>query len=254
MTKAIILTTQRTGSTFLVACLSSHPEVRCHGEILAGSRLYWVPDLIYKSRFAAKWYRYLRSGAWYSTRTMSLFLDRGRIGSMDVGLRPVMAFKAMYNHISPPWTLNYLRNDTTIRILHLRRHSLLKSYVSNLLLSVKRDNRWKAHVYAPVAPVSIKVSSEQAISHMRRSRAQYEAHERIFGEHPRLQLSYETMIEGQSIKPDVAREICEFLGIADRPMHANLIKINPERLQEMVTNYDELASAISKTEFADLLD
>jgi hypothetical protein len=30
--------------------------------------------------------------------------------------------------------------------------------------------------------------------------------------------------------------------------------MNPERLQDMVTNYDELASAIAQTEFASMLD
>ncbi len=253
MTKAIILTTQRTGSTFLVECLDSHPEVRCLGEMLAGGH-FWVPDLVYKSRYGTKAYRYLRSGAWYPTRMMTRFFDSGRLLSLDIGLRPVMAFKAMYNHIRPPWTLNYLRQHTEIRILHLRRHNLLKAYVSNLLIAVKRDKPWQPHATVPVPPVSTQVSSEAALRYMRRSRAQYEAHERIFSKHPRLQLSYETMIDGQSLQADAAREVCAFLGIADRPMRSKLVKMNPERLREMVTNYDELASAISKTEFADLLD
>jgi hypothetical protein len=37
-------------------------------------------------------------------------------------------------------------------------------------------------------------------------------------------------------------------------MHSSLVKMNPESLQAMVMNYDELASAIVRTEFADLLD
>jgi hypothetical protein len=141
MTQATFLTTQRTGSTFLVTCLNSHPEVCCLGELLAGSRLFHVPDLLYQSRYRTKAYRYLRSGAWYPTRMMRRFLDKGRIGAMDLGLRPVMAFKVMYNQIRLPWTLDFLRKRTEIRVLHLRRNNLLKAYVSNMLLTVKRDNR-----------------------------------------------------------------------------------------------------------------
>ena len=37
-------------------------------------------------------------------------------------------------------------------------------------------------------------------------------------------------------------------------MQSKLVKMNPERLQDMVANYDELASAIGKTEFAAMLD
>jgi LPS sulfotransferase NodH len=245
MTKAIILTTQRTGSTFLVECLDSHPEVRCLGEMLAGGHI-WVPDLVYKSRYATKAYRYLRSGAWYPTRMMTRYFERGE--------RPVMAFKAMYNHIRPRWILAYLRQHKEIRILHLRRHNLLKQYVSNLLITVKRDKPWQPHATAPVTPASTYVAPAAALAYMKRKRAEFNAHERLFSEHARLHLSYETMIDGQSLRADVAREVCAFLGIADQPMRSRLVKMNPERLREMVTNYDELAAAINKTEFADLLD
>lgn len=254
MTQAVILTTQRTGSTFLVTCLDSHPEVCCLGELLAGSRLFRVPDLFYKSRYGTKAYRFLRSGAWYPTRMMRRYFDEARIGSMDLGMRPVMAFKVMYNQIRPPWALDFLRQRTGIRILHLRRNNLLKVYVSHMLLTQKRDDRWQPHVTAPVDAVSMNISSAAALDYMRRAVAAYEAHERIFSNHPRLPLSYETMIDGQSLRADVARDVCRFLGIADHPMQSSLVKVNPERLQDMVTNYDELANDIRKSEFAEMLD
>jgi hypothetical protein len=37
-------------------------------------------------------------------------------------------------------------------------------------------------------------------------------------------------------------------------MKSTLVKIDPESLRESVTNYDELASAVSRTEFADMLN
>ena len=254
MTRAIILTTQRTGSTFLVTCLDSHPEVCCLGELLAGSRLFHVPEILYKWRYGPKAYRFLRSGAWYPTRVMRRFLDEGHLGSMDLGLHPVMAFKVMYNHIRPPWTREFLRQRADIRILHLRRNNLLKAYVSNILLTVKRDNRWQPHATAPVFPISMNISATAALAYMRRAIGEYEAHERLFGNHPRLHLSYETMIDGQTLRADVARDVCRFLGVADHAMQSKLVKINPERLQDMVANYDEFADAIRKSEFAEMLD
>jgi len=246
MTKAIVLTTQRTGSTFLVESLRSHPEVCCRGEMLAGGHMRNPPGLIYKSRLATKAWRYLTSGAVFPTRMMDRYFARTD--------RPVMAFKAMYNQIRPPWTLRYLREHTEIRVLHLRRHNLLKQYVSHQLIHVKRDDHWDPHTTEPVAPASIVVSPDAALDFLRRLRAEYEAHERMFERHPRLQLSYESMIDGNALAAGVARDICDFLGIAQRPMHSRLVKMNPERLDEMIANYDEVARAIGKTEFADLLD
>ncbi len=254
MTQAIILTTQRTGSTFLVTCLETHPEIRCLGELLAGSRLFHVPEFLFRFRYGTKAYRFVRSGAWWPTRMMRRYLDEGRLGSMELGVKPVMAFKAMYNQIRPAWTMDFLRGRKDLRVLHLRRNNLLKTYVSNQLLTVKRDDAWKPHTTTPVDAVSMRILPAGAIEFMRKSAAEYEAHERLFADHPRLALSYETMIDGAGIEAGVAREICRFLGVAERPMQSKLVKMNPERLDEMVQNYDELASAVAKTEFAAMLD
>ena len=245
MTQAIILTTQRTGSTFLVECLASHPQVFCLGEMLVGGHVR-IPDLVYRSRYATKAYRVLTSGAVFPTRMMERYFARAT--------KPVMAFKAMYNHISLPWTRRYLRDHTGIRILHLRRHNLLKQYVSHELIHVRRDKHWDPHTTEPIAPTAIAVSSELALNYMRRIRAEYAEHEKMFERHARMQLSYETMIDGQALQRDLGHKVCEFLGIADQPMHSKLVKMNPVDLRSMVTNYDELAAGVGKTEFADLLD
>ena len=254
MTQAIILTTQRTGSTFLFTCLDSHPEICCLGELLAGSRLFDAPEFLFRFRYGPKAYRYFRSGAWLPTRMMRRYFDEGRLANMELGLRPVMAFKAMYNQIRPPWIMNFLRERKALRILHLSRRNLLKSYVSNRLLTLKRDDRWLPHATEPVSVITMPISPAAAIASMRRTVAEYEAHERLFSEHPRLQLSYESMIDGEGLAPAVAREVCSFLGVAPHAMKSDLVKMNPERLEDMVTNYDELACAIRKTEFAAMLD
>jgi LPS sulfotransferase NodH len=248
MTKAIILTTQRTGSTFLVESLHSHPEVHCVGEMLAGGHIRdsQVPGLVFKSRYSTKAYRYLTSGAVFPTRMMDRYFARDD--------RPVMAFKAMYNQISPPWTLRYLREHTEIRVLHLRRHNLLKQYVSHALIHVKRDDHWDPHTTQPVKPASIVISADDALRYLRRLRAEHDAHERMFVHHPRLSLTYESMIDGNALATGVARDICNFLGISQQPMHSKLVKLNPELLREMITNYDEVSRRIRQTEFADLLD
>jgi LPS sulfotransferase NodH len=245
VTKAIILTTQRTGSTFLVACLHSHPEVYCLGEMLAGGHLD-IPALVYRSRYATKAYRYLTSGAVFPTRMMDRYFARDD--------RPVMAFKAMYNQIGIPWTLGYLREHTEIRVLHLRRHNLLKQYVSHKLIKVKRDDHWDPHTTEPVKPAPIAVNVQDALHYIRRLREEHDRHERMFARHALLPLVYESMIEGNSLAAGVARDICGFLGIAEQPMHSKLVKMNPERLHQMITNYEEVARTIGRTEFADLLD
>ena len=155
----------------------------------------------------------------------------------------------MYNQLANPFALRYLKDDRTIRVLHLRRENLLKVHVSRLLMG-KRE---RVQATAPVDAVRTHVAPREAITAMRRAQERYERFEALFGDHPRLQLTYESLFDGQELSAGTTASICEFLAIARHPMRSNLTKLNPESLQDMVTNYDELAAAVARTEFADML-
>jgi LPS sulfotransferase NodH len=242
--RAIILTTQRTGSTFLVSCLRSHPDINCITELLVGAHLE-PPAMFRSSRVLTKASRFIMSGGWYPTRAIRRFY-----ASSD---KPVTVFKIMYNQASIRPTLNYLTRDKAIRVLHLRRRNLLKMHVSQLLMPKKRNAIWEPHTTEPLPPVTTRVDPAAALEQMRRAREQYDFFERAFAGHPRLRLVYEDLIEDQRLRPAEGRRICDFLGVSYRPMHSSFIKLNPDSLEAMVTNYDELASAFTKTEFADHL-
>jgi len=67
-------------------------------------------------------------------------------------------------------------------------------------------------------------------------------------------VEYERLIDGPYLQADTARAVCDFLGVSRARMESNILKLNPDSLRDMVTNYEELASAISRTEFSALLD
>ena len=122
MIQAIILNDSVDRFDFLVTCLESHPEVRCLGEILAGSRLFHVPEFLFRLSDRHQGLRYLRSGAWFPTRVMRRYLDEGGLADASSGLRPVMAFKVMYNQIQPAMDpRKFLVERKDLRIFHLRR-------------------------------------------------------------------------------------------------------------------------------------
>jgi len=243
--RAVILTTQRTGSTFLVECLRSHPQFNCITELLVGAHLE-PPALVRSSRTWTKAARFLMAGGWYPTRAMRRFY-----ASSD---KPVSIFKAMYNQVSNPLTLGYLTRNKDIHILHLRRHNLLKMHVSQLLMPKKRNAIWEPHTTEPLPAVSIHVDPVAALEQMRKARLKYQHFEAVFADHRRLAVVYEDMIDNQRLRPSEGKRICEFFGVEDHPMRSSFIKLNPESLELMVTNYSELADVISGTEFADLLN
>lgn len=245
-TRAIVLTTQRTGSTFLEDCLEAHPQIFCVGELLINGINVRAPDVLMQWRYMAKLYRFMVGGAWNPTALMERFYSSDE--------RRVNIFKAMYNHLVYPPTLRYLTSQTDIRVIHLRRHNVLKQYVSKLLLSKRRVKRWQPHTTKPVPVVQIPVDPQRALEHIRRTRADYERFEHAFSAHARLPLVYEDLIENGALKPMWAEQICGFLGADLAPMKSRLVKMNPDRLADMVTNYDELAAVIGRSEYADMLD
>ena len=241
-TRAVILTTQRTGSTSLVVSLGTHPDIECAGEILIGAPDTPKPQVRGRFKTVVRIANIVRSGAWMPGRRMERFYAGGNAR--------VRAFKVMYNQLANPFALRYLRGDPTIRVMHLRRQNLLKVHVSRLLMG-KRE---RVQATAPVDAVRTHVAPREAIAAMRRAREQFERFEALFGGHPRLQLDYESLFDGQELSAGTTDAICEFLAVARHPMRSKLTKLNPESLQDMVTNYDELAAAVRHSEFADMLD
>lgn len=240
--RAVILTTQRTGSTFLVECLNSHPQIECAGEILIG--VPEVPRSGYRGRFQPfyKLMNIVRTGAWRPGNRMKKFFSDGQAKAR--------IFKAMYNQLAHPVSLRYLRQHEDVRILHLRRHNLLKVHVSRLLM----PKRKRLQATAPVERVWVHVDPKAAIESIRAAKRRYEHFELLFQNHQRLPITYESIIEGQFLQAETGRRICDFLDVAQHPMQSRLMKLNPESLREMVTNYDELADAVARTEFADMLE
>jgi len=246
VTQAIILTTQRSGSTLLVSSLQSHPDILCRGELLIAGMGMKTPRLFENHRYAIKLTRFVWTGAWHSTRTMRRFYE-------IPGPR-THVFKAMYNHLSPPWTLRWLLRRKDIRVIHLRRRNLLKQYISFLLMTRRRDTKWLPNTTVPLPPLRVRVSPEHALRYFARNELLYPRFDALFAGHVRMPLIYEDIIAGQQIKSDVAEELCDFLDVPRRPLTTQYIKINPDSLREIVMNYDELSDALRATRYSSFLD
>src|SRR5262245_7852936 len=113
--------------------------------------------------------------------------------------------------------------------------------------------RRNLQVVAPTDPVWIQVDPNKALAWMREARANFQKFDDAFSRHPRLHVQYEDLFDGPRLQSDTGRRICEFLGVTQHVMKSKVVKMNPESLRDMATNYDEVAVAIGKTEFADML-
>lgn len=241
-TRAVILTTERTGSTFLVDCLGSHREIHCAGELLNGQPDSPIAPPRGPFRYLVKGTRIAKTGAW---------LPRYRLeGFYCSSTTPVRCFKVMYGQLARPFALRYFLEHREIRVIHLRRENLLNTHVSLLLMQKRRE----LQATQPVARLWIRVDPDRAIAAMRKAEARYLHFDQLFQGHPLLSLTYESMIDGSRLADAKAQRICDFLGVSQQPMQSRIVKLNPRSLRDMVTNYDELAEVVSMSEFASLLE
>ncbi len=238
--KAIILTSQRTGSTFLQVCLDSHPAVKCYGEMMTGGHIE-LPAYVYKSRFATKALRFAMIRGWSPAAVLQRFYQSNEA--------PVVAFKAMYNHISNDKALQFLQQHTDIRIMHLRRGNLLKQYVSKVLMSRKRDGIWRPHSTYKLPVATTAIVPQQAIKEMDRVMARYSRYDALFATHRKVELVYEDLIAGNGLTDNTTTRLCELLEIDHAPMTCDFVKSNPNDLKEIVENYAELAAALNGTQY-----
>jgi LPS sulfotransferase NodH len=243
--KAIILTSQRSGSTFLQYCLDAHPSVKCYGELLVGGNLV-APKPFRGRRLLTKAYRYAMIRAWRPASIMDRYYAREAAS--------VVVFKAMYNHVDNRRVRLYLTRHPEIRVIHLRRDNLLKQHVSKLLLSAKRERAWQTHTTHSIPVVSVRVSAKHAIADMRRVRDAFLEFERLLSGHRRIELLYERLFSGPTLSREAWEKLTELLEIEPASVGSDLIKMNPNDLRPMVENYDELAAALSGTEFERYLD
>jgi len=250
--KAVVLTSQRSGSYFLEQCLNFHPRICCYGEILIGfGGLYkgGVPSWLAKSRLAMILWKYVMSGAAIQpVKILDDFFSRGEAN--------VMCFRAMYSHLKrDPRVHRYFSKDRNIRIIHLSRDNVLKQYVSLVLMrNQHKHGRTTSHTTKPVVPVSTYIEPKAALASMDDVRERYQHYERVFANHPKIELVYEEMIDNGALAEPAARAVSDLLEVDLLPMNSGLVKMNPHRLDRMVENYDELVAAIRGTEYERLLD
>lgn len=239
--KALIITTRRTGSTFLIDCLNTHPQIRAEHEILfQGFKPVAFSGFFERYSRIGKLWRYFVAGAWRPVHLLNAFYA--------LPDAPVKIFKAMYHQLQDPRARRYLVHDKSIRVIHLRRDNLLKRYVSEVLAH-KRKGKQAWHAYKQLPVVTTYISPQAAIDNMRRTQDQILVYGRLFSDHPKIELVYERMIEDQTLSMEINQTISDFLSVEPLPVQSHLVKTNVDDLRVLIENYNEVAQALVGTDF-----
>lgn len=256
----MILTQPRSGSRWFMTCLNSHPQVYCP----------WVPTLFskhnlsplknFKPKFLqvyksfSPYYRY-RSGSFKRQLThrlnkrklVSQFLDdiynrsyRGEVIGFKVNYSQIRSHKIIYEWIK----------QNNIKVIHLVRYNLLKRLVSHKVAHARR----LFHSTQSVAPIKVHIDPKILLEDFKRRQERFRKYrERFITELnvPYLEVSYESLQEKH--EREMSRTF-RFLGVnAHVASKTELVKVNPDFLNEIIENYVEVENALRNTEYEKFL-
>jgi LPS sulfotransferase NodH len=212
-TKAIILSRSRTGSNLLKSLLNSHPGIYFYGEVFRSLQSK-DPRELYDSVFSAK----------------PSFIN-------------VAGFKIFYYHpedASFESTWNRLINDKSIKVIHLKRKNLLRTLVSRKIAELNND--WKQtgrskqnsnkHVF---------LDKKECEAFFEQTKSWEKQFDELFNEHPKIDVFYEDLINRNH--HDLLGDIQNFLDVKEKNLKTNLVRQNPEKLSDLISNYNELKEA-----------
>lgn len=280
-TKFVLLTTQRSGSTFIRLCLNSHPNMRCHSEIFLrkypaadgfksyceankGRRLLCYTLGTLRNRkfaklsynFAMKWIinQYLDqlynnptfSAPWkdMSTDAWKEYQTRD-----DLDMEKLVGFQLMYSQLSYYRFLQGWITNCNIAIIHLIRQNALKK----LLSSTVAKKTGQVHFARNGSRQKVFLNPQTVLTQLNRIVSLKEEMKKKFIGNPYLEITYERFFSDHF---EESKRIFAFLGIESAKMEFPnfLKKLNPDSLEDLIENYDEIAMLLKGTPHQKFLD
>ena len=241
-TKFCILTSQRSGSTWLKSLLDSHPQIRCFGELFLYRPWPDWPDSV-----QLPYYEYRRRNPGRRPAITGRYIGALTQYPGDHG---ALGFKLMYNQLAAFPEIAYALIKHRFRMIHLVRLNPL-----DVVISRQRMRKTGIHhgtIRPPAQAIQLDVS---------RLRGQLLGQEAMVRS-ARLLLKMlplthcEMTYEGLCTDRDAClNAAAHFLGVDDGTANyqSALQKLGTESYRERIANYDQVRAKLYGTRFARLL-
>jgi hypothetical protein len=142
-----------------------------------------------------------------------------------------------------------------VKVIHLIRKNILKTYISNALNTMQKELGRKSHGTKNVPPVAIAVNPQECLTELRKRVHTIEQYRQAFRQCECLEVYYEDLTAQRqseaTINSRMLDSVYEFLGLKRTVdvMTTDLRKTNPDDLRTFVVNYNELAAHLHGTLF-----
>jgi hypothetical protein len=204
----------------LLSFLDSHPSIEAHGEIFNRLEDRDYKDVL-KKTFSKKPYYVKAAG-----------------------------FKLFYYHpldVESCGIWDELVDMKDLHVIHLKRRNILRTLVSRKIAA--QQDVWmmkNAAVKNKNAEKAVMFTVQELKDGFEKTRSWEKNGERMFCNHRGVNVYYEDLVGNVEME---FKKITSMLDLANIKPQTNLKRQNPERISELITNYDELKIAFSGGEW-----
>jgi LPS sulfotransferase NodH len=254
VTRYLVLSTQRSGTSYLTERMGAHPAVGAYGEILipwARGRPEWPPGAADRPYYAT----YLEELGVDPARTAPRrgSAHRHLYGYLDWVYEPrrdfrSIGFKLMYDVARwYPELLHYLRSRE-VRVIHLIRRNVLDLYLSRVGMFQRRAT----HAWSAAEREEKKVQVN--VSELRSRLAQLERQRRIADRALRAaripvhDVAYEDLLADDGYL-EAVMGFCGIDDLSGRDLSARMQKLAPYSHRDGVANYEQVAAELRGTPY-----
>jgi LPS sulfotransferase NodH len=213
----------RTGSNYLLDGLKSSPAIRMYHEIFASH-----------------------------TRTVGQDFDKvfATVFQHESKSTQVVGFKVFYNHLTDDeWKKLVACKD--LKVIHLIRQNRLRTVIS-LEIAFKTGQWTKAGNAGGPKEKRVTLDPGKLLRRLEQIEEGEKAARARFCDRQMLEIVYEELVRSPK---EVFESVGAYLGVDGiDPGKIRLKRQNPERIQQLVVNYDEIESALKDTRFAEYLE
>jgi hypothetical protein len=252
MTKFVIFTLPRTGSTLLSKSLNKHPEIFCDDEIFHFSfKNYFSPNQFrfLKIRFFPKKINYIIN---YPVTYLKLnsFLDKYFRNKRGESFK-AKGFKLMYYQTYyMPGLIDYLKKND-VKIILLLRKNVFRNALSNMRARKTgvyhhRKENVKTISGLPKLNVNVAVLKNK----MKRIIHQNKKLKHIAENMDHIKIWYEDFTDWNN----TMNKIFDFLGVSQQDVSASAKKLNPDKAEDMITNFIEVKNWLVENDYNEFLN
>ena len=248
----VLLAKQRSGSTWVIDLLNSHPQMIAFSELFLDDA--WGHPAVGGDKSIRTWNSYGAlhpgHGRWHRTKLYFRYLDEEVHCARDDG-RAAAGYKLMYNQAASAFAIPLYLMCRNVRVVHLIRRNHLDAVLSAEAVKLRR----RAHSVSGVAVEAVRVDLEahSLVGRLAARGAEVEVVRREFSGLgvPYCELFYEDLLADRA----EISEVLEFLGVdADATaLSSQFSRLNTTSHRELLKNYDDIACVLAGTRFEDLL-